>query len=86
MEDDKIENLLLKYSEFIEFPINLFKEKTEYESVPDVEENKELKEGEEEKMKTGPKITEGVRGYEHSETDMAQNPRGSNWRGLFWVL
>eukprot|EP00586_Coscinodiscus_wailesii_P001353 CAMPEP_0172477826 /NCGR_PEP_ID=MMETSP1066-20121228/1307_1 /TAXON_ID=671091 /ORGANISM="Coscinodiscus wailesii, Strain CCMP2513" /LENGTH=750 /DNA_ID=CAMNT_0013236761 /DNA_START=107 /DNA_END=2359 /DNA_ORIENTATION=+ len=59
MEADKLGNLLTKYSEFIEFPISLWKEKTEYESVPDVEANKELKEGEEAKMKTVPKTVEG---------------------------
>jgi len=59
MEADKLSTLLTKYSEFIEFPISLWKEKTEYESVPDVEANKELKEGEEAKMKTVPKTVEG---------------------------
>jgi heat shock protein beta len=54
LDSSKLENLLQRYSEFIEFPINLFKESTTYEKVPDVEANKDLKEGDEPKMKTVP--------------------------------
>ena len=54
LEASKLEELLQRYSEFIEFPISLYKESTEYEQVPDEEANKDLAEGEEEKMKTGP--------------------------------
>ena len=75
---DKIEKLLVKYSEFIEFPINIFKEKTEYESVPDVEANKDLKEDEEVKMKIVPNKTERVQDCDSSETDMGQTPKVSN--------
>lgn len=53
----KIEDLLNRYSEFVEFPISLWKEKTEYKKVPDVEANKDLPEGEEPKMKTVPETT-----------------------------
>lgn len=53
-ESSKIEELLQRYSEFIEFPISLFKETTDYEKVPDDEANKDLAEGEEPKMKTIP--------------------------------
>jgi len=54
LEASKLEELLQRYSEFIEFPISLYKESTEYEQVPDEEANKDLAEGEEEKMKTVP--------------------------------
>ena len=59
LESAKIEELLQRYSEFIEFPISVWKEKTEYKQVPDDEANKELPEGEEPKMKTVPETTEG---------------------------
>lgn len=55
----KMEELLQKYSEFIEFPISVWKEKTEYKQVPDEEANAELAEGEKPKMKTVPETTEG---------------------------
>lgn len=54
LESSKLDSLLQRYSEFIEFPISLFKESTEYEKVPDVEANEDLKEGDEPKMKTVP--------------------------------
>lgn len=54
LESSKLEQLLQRYSEFIEFPISLYKETTEYEQVPDEEANKDLAEGEEPKMKTVP--------------------------------
>lgn len=53
----KIQDLLNRYSEFIEFPISLWKEKTEYKKVPDVEANKDLEEGAEPKMKTVPETS-----------------------------
>lgn len=51
-EDYRLKELLSKYSEFIEYPISVFAEKTDYKQVPDEEANKELKEGEVEKTKT----------------------------------
>jgi len=54
LESSKLDSLLQRYSEFIEFPISPFKESTEYEKVPDVEANEDLKEGDEPKMKTVP--------------------------------
>jgi len=57
LQTSKIEDLLNRYSEFIEFPLSLFKESTTYEEVPDVEANAELKEGDEPKTKTVPKTT-----------------------------
>lgn len=54
LESSKIEGLLNRYSEFIEFPISVWKETTEYETVPDDEANKDLPEGEEPKTKTVP--------------------------------
>jgi molecular chaperone HtpG len=57
LEVGVVEELLKRYSEFIEFPIKIFKEKTEYKKVPDVEANKDLPEGEEPKMKTVPETT-----------------------------
>lgn len=59
LEATKLEELLQRYSEFIEFPISVWKEKTEYKQVEDEEANKDLKEGEEPKMKTVPETTEG---------------------------
>lgn len=59
LESSKMEDLLQRYSEFIEFPISVWKENTTYERVPDEEANKDLKEGEEPKMKTVPITTEG---------------------------
>jgi len=53
-ESSKLEELLQRYSEFIEFPISLWKETTDYEQVLDIEANEDLKEGEEPKMKTVP--------------------------------
>merc|ERR1719401_74229 len=50
-----LRNMLKKYSEFLQFPIQIWAEKTEYEQVPD--ETAEVKEGEEPKMKTVPKTT-----------------------------
>ena len=66
LEPSKLEDLLQHYSEFIEFPISVWKEKTEYKRVPDEEANKDLKEGEEPKMKTVPETTEG---YERMNTN-----------------
>jgi HSP90 family molecular chaperone len=48
-----LRTMLKKYSEFLQFPIEMWAEKTEYEQVPD--ESAEVKEGEEPKMKTVPK-------------------------------
>jgi heat shock protein beta len=59
LDATKMEELLQRYSEFIEFPISVWKEKTEYKQVPDEEANADLKEGEEPKMKTVPETTEG---------------------------
>ena len=59
VETSKIEELLERYSEFIEFPISVWKETTEYKQVEDEEANKDLPEGEEPKMKTVPETKEG---------------------------
>jgi len=59
LESSKIDELLHRYSEFIEFPISFWKETTEYKKVPDEEANKDLEDGEEPKMKTVPETTEG---------------------------
>mmetsp|Transcript_1489 Transcript_1489/g.1432 ORF Transcript_1489/g.1432 Transcript_1489/m.1432 type:complete len:783 (-) Transcript_1489:87-2435(-) len=53
-ESSKLDELLNHYSEFIEYPISIYKETTEYEKVLDVEANADLKEGDEPKMKTVP--------------------------------
>jgi heat shock protein beta len=58
LQSSKIQELLNRYSEFIEFPISVWKQKTEYKQVPDEEANKDLPEGEEPKMKTVPETTE----------------------------
>lgn len=54
LESSKMEELLNRYSEFIEFPISIWKETTEYEQVPDDEANKDLPVGEAPKTKTVP--------------------------------
>lgn len=59
LESSTIEDLLNRYSEYIEFPIQLYKETTEYVQVPDEEANKDLPEGETPKMKTVPQTKEG---------------------------
>ncbi|KAL7542426.1 hypothetical protein ACHAWF_007174 [Thalassiosira exigua] len=59
LEPSKLEELLQHYSEFVEFPISVWKEKTEYKQVPDDEANETLEEGEEPKTKTVPETTEG---------------------------
>ena len=56
-ESSKLEELLNRYSEFIEFPISFWKESTTYEKGPDVEANEKLEPGKEAKMKTVPKTT-----------------------------
>lgn len=66
LESSKLEELLQHYSEFVEFPISVWKEKTEYKQVPDEEANKDLEEGEESKMKTVPETTEA---YEQLNTN-----------------
>jgi heat shock protein beta len=66
LEPSKLEELLQHYSEFVEFPISVWKEKTEYKKVPDEEANKDLEEGEEPKMKTVPETTES---YEQMNTN-----------------
>merc|ERR1712176_963892 len=65
LETTKIDELLQRYSEFIEFPISLWKETTNYVQVPDEEANKDLPEGEEPKTKTVPETKEG---YEQVNT------------------
>jgi len=59
LEASKIEELLQRYSEYIEFPISVWKETTEYQQVPDDEANMDLPEGEQRKMKTVPVTKEG---------------------------
>uniref|UniRef100_A0A7S4D4B0 Histidine kinase/HSP90-like ATPase domain-containing protein n=1 Tax=Heterosigma akashiwo TaxID=2829 RepID=A0A7S4D4B0_HETAK len=51
LDDVKIKGLLKKYSEFIDFPINLWAEKTTYKQVPDPDAEPPA-EGEAPKMKT----------------------------------
>eukprot|EP00545_Synedropsis_sp_CCMP1620_P006797 CAMPEP_0119025512 /NCGR_PEP_ID=MMETSP1176-20130426/33865_1 /TAXON_ID=265551 /ORGANISM="Synedropsis recta cf, Strain CCMP1620" /LENGTH=772 /DNA_ID=CAMNT_0006981059 /DNA_START=19 /DNA_END=2337 /DNA_ORIENTATION=- len=71
----KIEELLLRYSEFVEFPISVWKEKTEYKKVPDVEANKELPEGDEPKMKTVPETTEEYERVNNQKPVWLRSPR-----------
>lgn len=55
LDDYTMRDMLKKYSEFISFPIELWTEKTEYDTVPDPD--AEVKEGEEEKTKTVPRTS-----------------------------
>jgi len=82
LEPSKLESLLMNYSEFIEFPISVWKEKTEYVKVVDEEAEAKAKEEDvsseekddegddvkpkEPKMKTVPKTTEA---YEQMNTN-----------------
>merc|ERR1712176_1346061 len=75
LEAAKIEELLQRYSEFIEFPISVWKEKTEYKQVPDEEANKELEEGEEPKMKTVPETIEGYETINNQKPIWLRSPR-----------
>lgn len=75
LEATKIEELLQRYSEFIEFPISVWKENTEYKQVPDEEANKELEEGEEPKMKTVPETTEGYEAVNNQKPIWLRSPR-----------
>ena len=68
LETSKLEELLNRYSEFIEFPISIWKETTEYKTVPDDEANKDLPEGDLPKTKTVPVTTEAY------ETINSQRP------------
>ena len=56
LEDLTLRKLLKRYSEFLQFPIELYTEKTEYESVVDEEKSKE---GEDPVMKSVPKAVQG---------------------------
>jgi molecular chaperone HtpG len=75
LEASKIEDLLQRYSEFIEFPISVWKEKTEYKQVPDEEANKDLAEGEEPKMKTVPETTEGYEKVNNQKPIWLRSPK-----------
>jgi len=75
LEASKIEELLQRYSEFIEFPISVWKEKTEYKQVPDEEANKDLEEGEEPKMKTVPETIEGYETVNNQKPIWLRSPR-----------
>lgn len=75
LETSKIEELLQRYSEFIEFPISVWKETTEYKQVPDEEANKDLAEGEEPKMKTVPETVEGFETVNNSKPIWLRPPR-----------
>jgi len=75
LEASKIEDLLKRYSEFIEFPISVWKETTEYKRVPDEEANKDLKEGEEPKMKTVPETKEGYETVNNQKPIWLRTPR-----------
>jgi len=75
LETTKIEELLQRYSEFIEFPISVWKENTEYKQVPDEEANKDLAEGEEPKMKTVPETTEGYESVNNQKPIWLRSPR-----------
>jgi molecular chaperone HtpG len=55
LDDYTLRSMLKRYSEFISFPIELWAEKTEYDTVPDPD--AEVKEGEEPPTKTVPRTT-----------------------------
>jgi len=55
IDDYTMRDMLKKYSEFISFPIEMWAEKTEYDTVPDPD--AEVKEGEDPPTKTVPRTT-----------------------------
>jgi HSP90 family molecular chaperone len=57
LDQVKLKTLLQRYSEFVQFPIELLTEKTEYEQIPD-ETAPAPAEGEKPKMKTVSKKTQ----------------------------
>merc|ERR1739848_607255 len=73
-----LNELLRKYSEFIEFPIHLWKETTEYIKEIDTEASKNLKEGEEPKMKTVPKKTLGYNKLNNQKPIWLRSPKEVN--------
>jgi heat shock protein beta len=73
-----LSELLTKYSEFIEFPIHLWKETTEYTKEIDTEASKSLKEGEEPKMKTVPKKTLGYNKLNNQKPIWLRSPKEVN--------
>ncbi|EEC43000.1 heat shock protein Hsp90 [Phaeodactylum tricornutum CCAP 1055/1] len=75
LESSKMQELLQRYSEFIEFPISIWKETTEYKKVPDEEANKDLPEGEEPKMKTVPETKEGYERVNNQKPIWLRPPR-----------
>jgi len=75
LDTSKIEELLQRYSEFIEFPISVWKETTEYKKVPDIEANKDLAEGEEPKMKTVPETVTGYEEMNNQKPIWLRSPR-----------
>ena len=74
----ELKGLLTKYSEFIEFPIEVFAESTDYKQVPDEEANKDLKEGEVEKMKTVPVTTASFERVNNQKPIWLRSPRDVN--------
>ena len=90
LETAKIEELLKRYSEFIEFPINVWKENTEYKQVPDFDANIDLPEGETPKMKTVPETTEGYERVNNQKPiwlrppkDVSEDEYKSFYKGAF---
>jgi molecular chaperone HtpG len=75
VDPSKMEELLQRYSEFIEFPISVFKQTTEYKKVPDEEANKDLAEGEEPKMKTVPETKQGFERVNNQKPIWLRSPK-----------
>lgn len=75
VDPSKMEELLQRYSEFIEFPISVFKETTEYKKVLDEEANKDLAEGEEPKMKTVPETKQGFERVNNQKPIWLRSPK-----------
>jgi heat shock protein beta len=75
LEASKIEELLQRYSEFIEFPISVWKETTEYKQVPDDEANEDLAEDEEPKMKTVPETIAAYETVNNQKPIWLRSPR-----------
>jgi HSP90 family molecular chaperone len=75
LETSTIEELLNRYSEYIEFPISIYKEKTEYVQVPDDEANKDLPEGEAVKMKTVPQTKSAYERVNNNKPIWLRPPR-----------
>eukprot|EP00467_Chlorarachnion_reptans_P011459 CAMPEP_0114506326 /NCGR_PEP_ID=MMETSP0109-20121206/11369_1 /TAXON_ID=29199 /ORGANISM="Chlorarachnion reptans, Strain CCCM449" /LENGTH=755 /DNA_ID=CAMNT_0001684909 /DNA_START=275 /DNA_END=2542 /DNA_ORIENTATION=+ len=78
LDDFKIKELLRKYSEFVNFPIDVWSSKTSYEQVPDEAASNNTQPGEPPKTKTVAKTTEEFETLNEQRPIWLRNPREVN--------